>query len=272
MSGVGDRRPILKHRSNSNYRSPKVFTKRYRDRNSKAGFNISRKGIENIIIIIFLFLGIYWLFFSNYFKVRDVIVENNKTITNEEIANFVPKGKNIFFYKTADLRDQLANKYPQIKEVAFFKGLPNAIKVQLLEREGQVIWQSNNVKYLIDNQGVVSRIIFSDEQMPDLPVVVDQKNRPVSPKDQLLSIEFIDFVIQTKSNFTTATNMNITDISINETTYDLLVSTNRGIKIFFDTTKSSESQLKNLTQILTNYNDQIKEYVDLRVEGWGYFK
>jgi len=272
MLDGGKRRPISKQYSKSNYRSPKVFTKRYKDRDFKMGFRISRKGIENIIIIVSIFLGVYWLFFSNYFRVRDVIIENNKTISSEEIASSVPKGKNIFFYETADLRDQLINKYPQIKEIAFFKGLPNAIKVQLLERDGQIIWQSNDTRYLIDGQGVVSRMISSNEPPLDLPVVVDQMNRPVSLKDQILSVEFIDFVTQVKSDFFAATNMNITDISINETTYDLLVSTNRGIKIFFDTTESPTGQLKNLTQILTNYNNQIKEYIDLRVEGWGYFK
>lgn len=274
MLAGGKRRNLYRgavvSRKNLNYRNPKVFNKR-QFKDAGIHFKVSRRGVENTLIVLAILAIIYILFFSKYFQIQDVIVEGNKTIAGEELKTIIPINSNLLTLKTAPIKSDIIARYPQVKQVALFKGLPNAIKIQIVERDGSIIWQSNNQRYLIDPEGVVGRFLALEEAT-DLPVVADMRNREVKLNDYLVTPDFIAFTTFVNQNFVEATNLKPTSFSIDETSYDLIVTTDSNISVYFDTTASPEFELENLKKILVNYRDKITQYVDLRVEGWGYYK
>lgn len=277
MWGVGKRRKrkqiIISRRQIKNYQSPKVFNQGYKksvvDKAKLPKFN--RRALGNIFILLLVIVGAYWLFYSSYFTISDVMVDGNKTISSDSLKSLIPIGENIFLFSTAGARDKAVLIYPQIKEIAFFKGIPNAVKIQVVERESKLIWQTNGLRYLIDPDGIVSRQLDATETS-DLPVVADNKNQPVTNGQQILTYDFISFVTEINNNFNQFSNFKATGFSIDETTYDLTINSDSGIKVFFDTTRPAAGQLINLQKILVNYRDAIHEYIDLRVDGWGYYK
>lgn len=258
-------------RKNLSYRNPKVFNKRYQRPSEAPKFHFTRKGIENTLIILGVLVLVYFIFYSKYFKIKDVIVEGNQTILTDDLISSVPVGANLLTLRTGPIKNDLKNKYPQIKDIAFFKGIPDAIKIQIVEREATLIWQTSGHRYLVDPEGVVNRQL-SSEEVTSLPIVSDSRNRLVQANDYLVTADFINFVTYMNTNFFEVTNIKLTSMSIDETTYDLVATTDANIKIFFDTTKNPTNQLENLKKILVNYRDKITEYIDLRVEGWGYYK
>lgn len=257
------------NRKFNNYRNPKVFNRRYTG--EKSSVKVNRRTVENFIIILVLLIVVYFLFFSPYFKVKDVFIEGNKTVSVEDIQKEIPSSGNLILLKTGPIKNKIKQMYPQVKEIAIFKGLPNAIKIQIVEREQSLIWQTTNKRYLVDPNGYVSREVLDGEEI-SLPIVADLRNRSVSANEYLVSADFIIFVTYLNQHFFEQTNLNATAFSIDETSYDLIVDTDSGIKVFFDTTRSAQGGLEDLKQILINYRDNIHEYIDLRVESWGYYK
>lgn len=254
--------------------SPKVILGRPRRRQeekNRQGIKLSRKSIENIFLIIILIGILYWIFGSSYFNIEEVMVEGNQTISGEELEKLVTKDQNIFLFKTDQAKLEAQQKFPQIKEIAVFKGLPNAVKIQIVEKKNSIIWQTNNLRYYVDAEGKISRQILSDESVTT-PTVADNRNRPIAVGEAIISPEFIYFVNYVSGHFEENTNRTVTNYAIDETSYDLTVTSSEGMRYFFDTTRSPEKQLLDLRKILTTYNDQIKEYVDLRIDGWGYYK
>lgn len=227
--------------------------------------------VENTLIIFAILAGIYVLYFSSYFQVKDIIVEGNKTIPTADLTASIPENANLLTLRTGPIKTRMMAKYPQIKEIAFFKGLPDAVKIQVVERDATLIWQTNGQRYLVDPEGVVNRMLAPDETT-SLPIVADNRNRPVVANDYLVTPDFINFVLYLSDHFFEVTNTHLTSLSIDETTYDLTVMTDANLKVFFDTTENPADQLSNLQKILVGFRDKITEYIDLRVEGWGYYK
>lgn len=273
MWAAGKRRRYARTgaRKITNYRSPKVFSRRFKKEGPKFSFHLSRKAWGNLGIGLLGVIVLYLLFFSSTFRIKDIMVEGAKTVDVKAIKKLVSEGKNIFLFKTEPIKNKAKKEFPQIKDIAFFKGLPNAIKVQIVEKEARLIWQTGGKHYLVDTDGSVGREL-KDSELPEVPVVLDNRNRPVSVNNTLVTPDFMAFVIFTNSHLTEYSNLKVTGFAIDETTYDLTVLTDANIKIYLDTTRPVEGQLENLRKILANFRDSVKEYVDLRIDGWGYYK
>lgn len=273
--GAGNRRYrgnkiVSRHSVTGSFRNPKVFNRKTKPPRKAINWHPSRKSIGNLFIVLIILFGVYLVFISSYFRVTDVLIEGNKTIVTEDLKSLVPKGNNIILMNTKPIKDAIIARYPQIKDIAIFKGLPNAIKVQIVERQATLVWVTNGKRYLIDPEGVVSREI-SEAESSSLPIVSDIRNIPVQVNGNLLSPDFIAFVTYVNNHFYEITNIKPTGYFVDETTYDLTIDTDANITVYLETVRSPDSQLENLKSLLASYRDKITQYVDLRVEGWGYY-
>ena len=102
--------------------------------------------------------------------------------------------------------------------------------------------------------------------------VSDQKNLEVKIGDQIVSSSFISFAKNISDKFFEYTNIKISGFQVPETTFDLYVYTEAGFYVKFDTTRSADRQLSDLKNIIITYRDSIHEYVDVRINGWAYYK
>lgn len=219
------------------------------------------------------FLMIYIFLYSSLFRVKDIIVSGNDQVEAATIIEKIPTGDNIFSLKVNDIEDNVTKQIPQIREIAIYKGIPNALKVIVVEQKGAIVWQSGISYYLLSDNGEIYEDITSTYQSYDnLPRVNDLRSLPVTVPSKIISSSFIGFVSYIMQNIKTEANIDPDYFSIDETSVDLTLYTKNGFYIKFDTLRDAKTQIDNLKLVLMQKRNDIHEYVDLRINGWAYIK
>lgn len=258
------------NRRRKSYRSPLV----YGASQTQGDFVLSKSVLKIIIFAGVLGASVYLVLFSSAFAVKDVIVEGNNLLLSEDVANAVPRGSNIFRLHNSKMKSGLLARFPEISDLEIYRGIPNAIKIVIQERDARLLWQTGEKKYIIDSQGEITReVVAGDEAKIGLPpLVMDQKNIFVQPGSKLLSPNFVSFVTNIHSQFYDVTNIKPGTLEVEETTFDVILRTEAGFFVKFNTMRSSRKQLDNLKKVLLEKRDEVHEYVDLRIDGWAYYK
>jgi hypothetical protein len=114
--------------------------------------------------------------------------------------------------------------------------------------------------------------LITGEEGRGLPKVIDKKNFSVSPGKKLVSPNFIAFIVNINQGFFNAVNIKPLDFEVDETTFDVVLRTEAGFYVKLNSLRSSKKQLENLKLVLVNKRPEIKEYVDIRIDGWAYYK
>jgi len=251
------------------YRRPSIF--KGTELRQKKEFKLPRIPIKTLLWIIVLIAAVYYLFFSGKFLVKDVIVEGNKMVSSEKIAGGISKRQNILLFNISKAKKEILSDNPEIKNVEVYRGIPNAVKIVVLEHEGKMLWQSGDATYLVSSQGTVAKKLEPGETF-DLPKVVDKRAVPVQVGSNLLSASFVAFITNIQSQFFSTVNIKPTYFEVDETTFDVNLYTEAGFYVKLNSLRSSAKQLDNLKQVLIAKRDGIHEYVDLRIDGWAYYK
>lgn len=257
-------------RSGRKFRSPKVFATRPEP--PKRNLRFKLPNLKYAVIIIFIVLISYYLFFSSIFKIKEYVVEGNEAVSKDDIVNTISSSRNIFLFNSDQAKQTLLVKFNEIKAVEIYRGIPDTIKIVILEREGKIIWQSGDKKFLISVEGDVAKQISDQNNYSNLPLVVDSKSLPVNLGDQLVSENFVAFVTNVYSTFYAETGLQPQNFEVGETTFDVNLKTDAGFYVKFNSLRSSQKQLDNLKLVLSQKRQDIHEYIDLRIDGWAYYK
>ncbi|MCX6810654.1 MAG: FtsQ-type POTRA domain-containing protein [Candidatus Berkelbacteria bacterium] len=233
--------------------------------------NLPAKFWGNIFLILLILVALWLIYYSSFFKIKEIIIEGNTLVPSQQILNNVTTGQNIFRFSISSAQERIMESSPMIADVAIYRGIPNALKIVVLERKPQMVWLSAGNYYLVDDAGVVDKQISSDEFV-NLIHVSDQKNMPVKIGEQLISAGFISFAENISNKFFIITNIHPTGYYITETTFDIYVQTDAGFYVKFDTIRNVDKQLENLKNIIIAYRPNIHEYIDVRINGWAYYK
>ncbi len=233
--------------------------------------NLPLKFWGNIFLLLIVLFIIWSFFYSSFFNVKEVFVEGNLLSQKEEIINHAPLGKNIFRFDILEVKNSIKKASPIISDVEIYRGIPNALKIVVLEKKPSIVWQSQNKFYLVDETGEVVKEIGQSD-FSEIIHITDQKNIETKIGQKILSKEFVAFANIVNEKFFTTTNIKISGWQVPETTFDLYVYTEAGFYVKFDTTRPAETQLENLQKILVAYRANIREYVDVRINGWAYYK
>lgn len=221
------------------------------------------------LLIIIIVAIIYCLFLSSIFTISSIEIKGNLP---EEGQNYINqfKGANLFAVKSNDIATKLSLNYPQFLSIDVYKGIPNVLRVEITERQAELIWQTNNQDYLVDSDGLAYKDISADAT-GNLPIVIDNKNLAIEIPAQVASTNFVNFITELKIKCHDA-GQDIKDFEINDTIFQTDAVTNSGIKIIFDTTRSINDQIDAFNQVYSAHKDEIKQYVDTRVESKVYYQ
>lgn len=224
-------------------------------------------------ILLLLIVVIYVLFFSGYFKINSVIVENT---SNEELINYFNnyKNKNILLLGSGEIKNDAVQRFPELINLRVIRGLPNTLKIKLEENRPKLIWQTGGKKFYINSDGFAyaegENILNNPAE--NLPLVIDKSDIPVQIGKNIIGKNFINFILELDINFATNTGLAISKYEINDTIFQIITVTNNGLNIIFDTTASATEQLGTLSQFLLDHKGEVAEYIDLRVPGKVYYK
>ncbi len=231
-------------------------------------FRLPKKIFSLIIYFIILIAVIYFVFISDYFRIKNVKVENVKSVEIVDYLNQTLLGKNILFMLPGRYLEVLINKFPVLEEARIVRGLPDTIRIVVDERDQKFIWCNSEKCYEVDNNGYVfEETVKSD----DVIVLKDMSNIKVNKLEQIVSKQFIGFFIQAIDGLKEL-GIVITEAQIKETTFKIEFITNENWKIIMDSSGSCDNQLYAVKQVIESNRSDIKEYIDVRVEGSVFIK
>lgn len=255
-------------------RIPKVINP---ERENEPRFHFTWRTFIFISIIILIAFGLYGLFFSVYFQAKNIELKGDTDLVEAEqvkkVVLFALQNQpNIFLFDDKLIEAKIKENFPLVAEVEIQKGIPDTIRITILKRQPVIVWQTGEKKYLVDKEGMA--YAEADEaKAAGLPRVIDDKNIAVNQGEKIVSRSFINFVREMIEKFTPRSNLAIKEMRISETTFDLTVMTQNNFYVLFDTTRSAETELDDLRRVLAHLKGALpKEYIDLRVEGWAYYK
>ncbi len=238
-----------------------------------ANTNINYKIIFNSIKILILTIAlIYLTFYSKIFSIKEIIVSGNNNIKTEDITRYSYLGNNILFEKTDDIENNILSNIPEINNVRIYKGIPSALKIIVEENKPTMLWVTNDKKYLINDLGKAYKEINDISVYSNLPIIYDNKNISLSIPSKITTQKYIYFVTYIKDNIKNEVNIEPDTFFVEETTVDLNLRTKNGYYIKFDTLRSPQQQIKNLKLVLMQKKEAVTEYIDVRVNGWAYYK
>ncbi|MEK7142908.1 MAG: hypothetical protein AAB785_01730 [Patescibacteria group bacterium] len=218
-----------------------------------------------LIIVLISAIG-YLLFFSSVFRIKNVIVADQiKSVYNWENL----KNKNLLTLKTADLKKDILEKSPELVDISLVRGLPDTLKIEINTDQPKIIWQTQERKYFVNAQGLIFQEVNGQT---DLPLVQDDKNLAVLLMQKVASVNFVNFVENLNTKFSSKNGFKIVYFRINETVFQIDALTEKGYFVKFDTTREIDRQLDDLSKFLEKYQEEIHEYADVRIEGKVYYK
>lgn len=208
--------------------------------------------------------------------IRSIQVEESQyhaEITTElsAIMNSPWWQKNLFWFPSASAEAALETAFDdKIAEASVRKKWwPPSLVVTAIDRTAVIGWQTGGQFFGIDQKGVVTGYLSPQSGLPQL---VDQTNLPVAPGDTIAREEFVKFVIILYRRLPEATGLSIERGRVAETTNELIIDTNRGYFLRFDTTLDIELQLSNLNALIKGAGVSPKEYIDLRLPHKAYYR
>ena len=248
------------------YRQPGIIGKT--EPPAKAKPHLNTRFLKSLFYLLLAVAILYFIFFSGFFRIRDVEVEG---IKSPEIADYLHQtliGKNILLLRTGAYLRTLSVKFPILEEARIERGLPYTVRMIVSERKQILIWCSKEKCWEVDNYG------YAYQEIPrpsDKIVLNDESGMPIKSGDKIASVQFIRFFMQAIDEIEKL-GITISEARIQETTFKVNFKTSEGWEAIFDSSASLKNQISALRQVLERNRNDIHEYVDLRVEGTAFIK
>ena len=248
-----------------------------------------------IFIFIIISLFVYFLFFSDFFQIKNIIIGGNQKVSREKILSIIREEvarKNIFFPANniliADLNEvenNILENFSQIAAVEINRELPETLRLTITDRKGVVnfcidyeldkgealsIYQEC---FLMDKNGIIFEKSLADNvQFPNLKSF-DLGGRPVLGQ-KIMEADLLSKVLEI------CLGLENLKIPIKEI---LIVSNERinvtvpnGWDMYFNSKKDLIWQLTKLEAVLEKYIPLSKrkdlEYIELRFGNLAPFK
>lgn len=214
---------------------------------------------------------IWWLFFSSFFKVKEIMVEGEVSdVMRSKIESL--RGRNIFFLKSHRVEEELVADQPKIEKIEILRGLPDTLKVKVSARQSGLVWQTGDNYYFIDESGVVYAKRASLPSDADLIIVRDVNNVEVNEGQAVVTDQFVNSIIEAKKRIPQMTKFKVKSFEVDESVNNFTVILDNGPKILMSSASDLDNQLSAIEQVLGKEPDKIKQHLDVRVEGKAYYQ
>lgn len=223
-------------------------------------------------------LGLLYLFiFSSVFQVREIKVEGNERISEEDLSNFVWslisqkliwETKSIFLIKSHQIEESILRNFPLVGKAKLVKKPLAFLILRVKEREEFAV-VCNEECFKIDYQGMVFE---KTDQRQGLIIVFSNKNILVG--ERVIDPFLLEQISRIEENL-----KNNPDIKIEEYIfYDdrIEAKTELGPRIIFDLDNKIDNQLLKLNIVLKEEISMEKlkglDYIDVRFGNKVYYK
>lgn len=271
------------------------------------------KAVKILKIILFLALGIgllYLIFLTDLFKIEKIDVKGSEATLSEQTALNTSLqehlGKNLLFFNTSLLEQDLLEQYPYLKELdvnrSFFHTVtvnletyPNSANIEVDFEDGTVQYYTVNELGYISGLGqdenelptIVMDVTSADIDLPEETVeptdetleedspaeVPETETAPTIPEwtlnEELIDKDMLALIVSTTADFEGRFNMQIKEVNYLKQARELHLYTERDFYIWIDLTQDTSVQLTKLKKALSilNIYEADLNYIDLRISG-----
>ena len=228
-------------------------------------------------IFTFLFLGSlgYFLFFSETFQIKKIIIADLEKVSKEEINSLIEKkivtkifffeSKSIFLINSREIRENVLNNFPQIGEVRIKKKLPDTLSILPTERVGLAYWKEGERYFLIDGEGVIFEEIF--ELKSEILQIKSEDLKSVILGEKVVDKETINQILEVEEKLKKDLEIEVEEFLI-VSGERWNVKNSEGWEIFLNPQEGIKWQLTKLKSVLeeeipTEKRQNI-EYIELR--------
>ncbi|MBU0647624.1 cell division protein FtsQ/DivIB [Patescibacteria group bacterium] len=226
------------------------------------------------ILLLVMGISVYLLFFSDFFRIKNIEIIGASDELRYQIREMAGwETDYMILFDENKFSEAIRERWNEFSRVEIDKNWPDNVTIQLFVQEPKVVWNSESVLYLLDEQGVVLGIVAEEERMDkyaELPVVGDLSGLPVQEGVKVVSHDFVEFVYGARDNIESSIGKEIEAYEVRETTFELRVRMKEGYEVYFDTLRPVEAQVEKLNIFLKN-NILVNDYIDLRVPGEVYY-
>jgi cell division septal protein FtsQ len=237
-----------------------------------------------VLLVAFWSVTGWVLFFSNYTEIKNIQIKTDKidqrsikeifnNLKEGKYLNFIPKN-NFFLFPRKSFKEVVENEFELARQVNFANKFPGTFKIEVVEREAIVVWQSQEKYFLMDERGIIFREISEnekEERYVDYLIVKDDSLREVILGDKIEGNSLAVFVKNASENLEKELNLKIKrEISVPSLmAEEIRFVVEDGWEIYFDLDRKLENQISLLKKVITEEIENRKglEYVDLRIEG-----
>lgn len=241
----------------------------------------------NLILFLLILFGIYYFIqHTSFWEIKNISVTGGGSITQNlalEIAQeqkfkrkyYIFTQDKIIFFNTNDYINNL-QKQILLEKIKVDKNYKNrAINISLTERSSNYYLINQGQYFTLDNQGNIINII---ENIPTstLPILEFWAYN-LSIGSKLADAEYLsklNYIFNEWSQLDK--KITIKSFEITENYKDkIIINTNNNFKIYLNSNTDPKEQLeslKNLILRLDKENIIVKEYIDMSINGWIYYK
>lgn len=255
------------------------------DKISSGSTKFFHRSLSCILLIIFIAI-FYFVFYSTYFDIKNVVLIDNKKITAgqvEQIYDGVAEdrrwilfsGKNIIVFNSPRLEYDLLEEIPMVEKVATEKKYPNILKIKIKEVEPVAIWMTGSKTYYINSEGLVGYEIFNaSEEKNTLPLVKDNSGREIAPREKVTSEAIMSFIKTIADDLNERTGLAYDSFVLpSGAAEEVHLKTDQGYNVYFSLHRDALSQLNDLAMVIdSEVKGKEVDYIDLRIENWVYYK
>ena len=136
-------------------------------------------GLLTLLLLLWL---TYFLFSTPAFFVYGAEIEGNMAVSTGEIyAASGIDSQSIFWISSAEVVDRIM-AVPNIKSASVTVALPARVKIEVVERQPELLWQTGESVWWVDHEGT---IVPPKENIEGMLRIIDDDQQPVSPGQQI---------------------------------------------------------------------------------------
>ncbi len=252
--------------------------------NKRKKYNLF-KLLNFVLLILIVGVSAWLFFFSNIFTINEIEIKGgrpiNQAIVKEIVKNALDQKKwliipqnNIILLNKKDLSEKI-QKELVLADLQIKKAGRNKIIIKIKEKP-EVAYLFNQGKiFSVDQDGILVNVIeeLSTSTIDKMIVYYNDRNLGVGEQ---LDGDIIKNLQQLYQNWQKTNLPTINYVLIDDSVDRYIqINTKDGFKVYLSRQYDQNKQLNNLKKLIrTKLKDKLDqiEYIDLRVEGWIYYK
>lgn len=105
---------------------------------------------------IFCLVGIFLLFTSSEFEVHQIQTIGFQRLTANDLNAVIDTtGESLIWFDVNQAKQDLLLAFPEIKQLEISIAFPNEVRIEAIERQPVLLWQTEKQAYWLDNEGVL---------------------------------------------------------------------------------------------------------------------